>query len=293
MMPGELIFSGKYLLWTDPFHSDKFVHIIDHKTGEEVNSIIDVGEGPQEFRTPDLFLVEKNKLFVYDSNSGKTALLSIEKAVNKENPFIEFGKKNMSGITRGIALNNNEFLFFYPGKSLPFSLERSTNQTFFGKLPIESDVENGFNVFQGVVVYHLTKQKIVYATFNFPYMAVYEKCGDTFCLKKEKLRNADYSIKNNEFFYHGEEKGVREMCLLRDYIVTLERDRTVDTTDERKVGRDFTKLPHTVFLYDYALNLKKIINLGMPVLRLASDPSTNTLYTIGVNPDFVLMKYEL
>lgn len=294
MMPGELIFSEKYLLWTDPFHSEKFVHIINPETGEELTSIIKKGEGPQEFLTPDVILTGKETLFVYDQNSDKTALLSIDKAVRKENPFLESGKKNLKGITRGLSIHTNEYIFLEPGSKTPFVLEKNNiRKTVFGKQPVESNIENGYDVFQGVIAYSPAKEKIVYTTFRFPYMAVYKKCGDSFCLEKESLRNTNYNIKDNKFFYKEQERGAKEMCLLKDYIVTLERDRTIDSTDENKVGRDFSKLPHTIFLYDYDLNLKKIINLGMPILRLASSPSANTLYTIGVNPDFVLMKYEL
>ena len=48
-----------------------------------------------------------------------------------------------------------------------------------------------------------------------------------------------------------------------------------------------------IFLYDYDGNLVKIVDLGIPVMRIASEEQSNTLYAIGVNPDFVLVKYEL
>jgi hypothetical protein len=31
----------------------------------------------------------------------------------------------------------------------------------------------------------------------------------------------------------------------------------------------------------------------MPLLRLATDPLDNTVYAIGINPDFVLVKFEI
>lgn len=48
-----------------------------------------------------------------------------------------------------------------------------------------------------------------------------------------------------------------------------------------------------LFLYDYDGNLKKIVDLGYPVLRIAADIKNNILYAIVVMEDFVLVKYEL
>lgn len=47
------------------------------------------------------------------------------------------------------------------------------------------------------------------------------------------------------------------------------------------------------FVYDYDGKLLKIVNLGMPVMRIAADGRSNALYVIGVNPDFALAKYDL
>ena len=34
--------------------------------------------------------------------------------------------------------------------------------------------------------------------------------------------------------------------------------------------RDLSKVPNTIFVYDYNFNLKKIINMSMPILRIAA-----------------------
>ena len=46
-------------------------------------------------------------------------------------------------------------------------------------------------------------------------------------------------------------------------------------------------------VYDYNGKLLKIVDLGMPVMRIAADGRSNALYAIGVNSDFVLAKYDL
>ena len=79
----------------------------------------------------------------------------------------------------------------------------------------------------------------------------------------------------------------------KDYIIALQRDYTVDDMDERKVGRDVSKCPRTVFLYDYDGNLRKIVDLGIPVMRIAADHRSNVLYAIGADPEYLLVKFEL
>ena len=87
--------------------------------------------------------------------------------------------------------------------------------------------------------------------------------------------------------------GPKELTLTLNYIVTVDRDPSIDQTDQNEVGRDPMKLPHTVFIYDYEGNLLKIANLGFPILRIAADTKNNTLYAIVVMDDYVLVKYEL
>ena len=47
--------------------------------------------------------------------------------------------------------------------------------------------------------------------------------------------------------------------------------------------RDLSKVPNTIFVYDYNFNLKKIINMSMPILRIAAKGDSNTLYAIGID----------
>lgn len=43
-------------------------------------------------------------------------------------------------------------------------------------------------------------------------------------------------------------------------------------------------------LYDYGSRLVKVVDLGMPVVRIASDRRSNTLYAIGLpKRDFILL----
>ena len=127
----------------------------------------------------------------------------------------------------------------------------------------------------------------------FPYYSIYKREGNSFKLKKEIANVSDYSLKDNKFKYQGSLRGPQYLTTTSQYIVTVERDPKYDQTDGMMIGRDFTKLPQTIFLYDYELQLKKIIDLKKPILWVTANPSTNTIYLIAVDPDFVLLKYDL
>ncbi|MDR1202028.1 MAG: hypothetical protein LBL58_10435 [Tannerellaceae bacterium] len=67
MLPGEMYVSGQYLLWTDPFNKEAFVHVVDTKTGKEVGTMIQKGEGPEEFVSPQIDVMTNNQILAYKS----------------------------------------------------------------------------------------------------------------------------------------------------------------------------------------------------------------------------------
>lgn len=292
MMPGALFLTEDYILWTDPFHSDFFVHVLDRKTGKEIGGMVDIGQGPHEFVTPSAAKCPGNGLFVYDLNSERTGIFSLPGAIVDKGDFLH-GKMEQKDVTNIIFLDADRRVSFSPVHQKPFTVIKDSEMKSFGKLPVEGDIANPYNHFQGLFAYHPLKKCLVYSTFLFPYLALYREEGNSFKQQKEVFFSEEYEVKHGAFSYFGERRGAIELALTSDYIVTLERDRKFDKTDDRNTGRDFMKLPHTVFLYDYELRLEKIADLGAPVLRLAADPKTNTLYAITVNPDFTLVKCEL
>ena len=126
-------------------------------------------------------------------------------------------------------------------------------------------------------------------------MAIYTKNGKSFKLQTEVKGKFDYSVSSGGELKRSRDskEGPKELTLTLDYIVTVDRDPSIDQTDDREVGRDSMKLPYTIFIYDYEGNLLKIANLGFPILRIAADTKNNTLYAIVVMDDYVLVKYEL
>jgi len=292
VMPGALMLTENYLLWTDPISSERLVHVLDRNTGQEYGQMVSVGQGPQEFISPNVATLPNDRLYVFDINSEKTGLFSIADAVRGDNSFLMAEMEVKGDITRLLSTSEEELITFSPSASEPFTITNSGKTDSFGKLPFEN-VVHGYNHFQGQIAYNSQKESLIYTTFKFPYLALYQKEKNSFKKDKEVCFSDDYEIRNGVFIYNGERRGAIELALTADYIVTLERDRKFDDTDESRTGRDFTKLPQTVFLYNYDLQLEKIVDLGMPILRLAADTSNNTLYAIVVNPDFMIVKCEL
>ena len=75
--------------------------------------------------------------------------------------------------------------------------------------------------------------------------------------------------------------------------MSLHRDWENEPLEKPVRGRDERLLPHLAYLYDYNANLVKVVDLGVPVVRIASDRRNNVLYALALNPDYMLLKYEL
>ena len=296
MMPGDIYLSGNYILWADPFNTKKHIHILDKESGKEIGLMVDRGEGPDEFVSPSIVVLPDDRIFIFDSYTGKTGVQSITKAVRGENPILSKASIELGDVTAMAYTEKEETIWFNPTKSQPFSIRGKGDNpkiSTFGKLPFKGEISNGIQHFQGHLSYNPNNQTLVYTTMMFPYYSIYKREGNSFKLKKEIVNVSDYSLKDNKFKYQGHLRGPQYLTTTSEYIVTVERDPKYDQTDGMMIGRDFSKLPQTIFLYDYELQLKKIINLKKPILWVTANPSTNTIYLIAADPDFVLLKYDL
>lgn len=288
-LPGEMVVCDDYLAWADPFTVDNYLHIVDLNTGKEIGQMGKRGQGPKEFTSPMLSCIVKDRcLRVEDANTSRRALFSIDSLLQGGNYYIEL--PNSEGF-KGVELEEGMYFKDAPD-SIPHYFELTVNgQTvYFGNYPIENE---RFHI-GGNIAYDPLKGRLVYASWVFPYMAVYQKDGNTFKLLHERKKVPDYRVVDDELYLEEREKaGAFSVIQLKDYIVTLERDYYTDNTNEMTVGRDFTKCPQTLFLYDYELNLKKIVNLRMPIVRITGTPKDNMVYAMVVNPEFTLVKCDV
>lgn len=289
-MPGDLLLTDNYLVWSDPFSRDYFVHVHSASTGEELGVMGKVGEGPKEFVTPMInrYCVD-NKIFAVDANGKNVGYLSIDSLINGQEPYCKLSdreqKMKMEKMDHELYINTTD-----DGSETYFRTIMNGQESFWGAYPIpEMKVRVG--IYES---YDPVEGLFVVSSFSFPYLALYKKENSTFTLQWErKSNNENYIITDDDIVFDRKIRGAQDVCMSKDYIITLERDRERDPMDESTVGRNISKSPRTVFLYDYTGRLLKIVDLGMPAMRIAAGRNSNTLYIIGGNPDYVLAKYEL
>ena len=292
-MPGSLMILDHYAIWSDPLSADDQVHVINLQTNQEIGKFLDIGNGPNEFVTPDYTLTSNNNVIVYDTSQDKMSFYSIDSLEKQKNPLLMTIKAGTKGYTRIIDTQGQNFVKFKPDNKYPFLYDQQP----FGKCLFEKEEEfnNRFDVLQGNIAYNRDNQTFIYSAFDFPYIAAYKKeeQPDNFRLLWERKGDIDYYVSEGKMILDRTRMGAMELALTKDYIVTVQRDYQTDPTDESRVGRDFSLCPQTLFVYDYQSNLKRIIDFKMPILRIGSDIKNNTIYAIVVNPDFCLVKYDI
>ena len=134
----------------------------------------------------------------------------------------------------------------------------------------------------------------MYASYRFPYIEIYDIKNDEVSLSFSNVIPENlYQRKGSEIVFGRNRTGSMDMTLTKDYIVTVQRDYETDDIEESTVGMDFSKLPKTLFLYDYDGNLKKIVNVNIPVFGIAGDINNNEVYALGTAPEFVIAKFKL
>lgn len=289
-MPGDLIISDSFLIWTDPFARDYFVHVHDVLTGKKIGMMGKVGEGPNEFISGGIsrFCIN-NKLSANDANSNTKGYLSLDSLVLNKNTFISESKHEQ--VIDLEKLDNETYLGrTEDGASDYFNSNIAGQASSFGVYPVSSVKQH----VGGYKAYDPQEGLLVYTSFQIPYLALYKREGSKFNLLWEISPPEDlYKVVDDGIKFDAKISGAGDVCFTKKYIVTLERDRENDQTDEMTAGRDVQKRPHTVFLYDFDSKLIKIVDLGHPVIRIAADRRSDTLYAIVVDPDYMLVKYEL
>lgn len=294
-MPGTILYQDGIVYWEDPISFEKFVHAVDVKAKSEIASFANMGEGPDDFSVANLSLSPNGGLFINDSNKPLEILYKVDgiSVVSSSRKY-----NHDTRATSLLHLDGEEILYLCPNDENLFCVNKGgASEHSFGERPIKDEMSNAYNVFQGKMAYHASKNMLVYSSFNFPYLSVYKRSGaGAWSQAKELKGDCNYTVSEGKLRFASDgKKGAMELALTDDYIVLLQRDVETEgslSKDETK-GRNVASLPRSLFVYDYDLNLKKIINMPFPMLRLCGDEATNTVYVMSVNPEFELISIEL
>ena len=290
-MPGSMAIAGDYLMWYDPFASDYFVNVHDAATGKLLGKMGKVGQGPSEFVTGDISSHYVNhRFFATDVNGNTCGFLSIDSLLAGKEPFIPMGAKEKEKRPKMMELQKNVFVSLTEdGEEHYFKANVQGKESTFGVYPVKKVREHLGNT----LAYDSISGMLAYCSSSVPYLALYQKEGDSFKLRWEKEPKMGYEISRGRIVPDESIGGVFGLSLCKDYIVSLHRDWENERLDKSVSGRDERMLPHLVYLYDYKGNLVKVVDLDLPIVRIASDRRSNTLYALGLNPDYMLVKYEL
>lgn len=293
-MPGDLLCTDKYLFWSDPFNSP-FAHFIDKKTGKEVAATGLYGQGPDEFSMPWFAEYNGDTIFVWDLNEDKQKFLTLDSGKNVLwQPLSQRG--DVTSYSAMIQLSKERSIRHNPEAiDHPFIFICENDTIKFGEDPIKGDfsADSKYNCFQGEICYNRRKDLLVYCPLKFEYMTIYELNGKKFDLKYEYAPTPKYTVSDGELkILDNTRAGAKGLCFTANYIVTLEYDYDNESVTLPR-GRDFSKLPHCIFLRDYSGKLQRKVDLEVPILRIAGDDSSDTLYAIVVNDEFNLIKVDL
>jgi hypothetical protein len=294
-MPGRLIKTKDYLVWENPFTNDKFLHVHDIKSGREVGKMGTIGQGPGEFNTPSIDQTYlKNNILVYDLNTPHQALFNIDSLVEDRNPYTRLKNNEFTMATRIKNIGEDKFIIYQPAEEKRYRIISNENNIAFGEPFIRANIDNPYDIFQGSIAYNERRNKLIFTSSRLPYMEIYdiENNIPTLIYQRE-IPPKSYRIQGRQLKENRQRKGAVGVTALKDYIVTIQRDYDVDNTDESTVGMDFTKLPTTVFLYDYEGSLQRIVDVGIPIFRIAGDVECNTFFATGLDVEFVIIKCEL
>lgn len=299
-MPGEVYFVNNYIIIEDALGTDNFYKIYD-TSGSFVKAIVSSGNSSVEFSTPSLTLLENNDIIVSDLNRGNAIIYK-----NGFDSLYQYKDLSPKLLKKSSLKNLHDDFFLTLNNDFNSEIEELfsiyNNDSLvqsFGKFPIfEKDI-NKYDAYQGFLGYNKINGQLIYFSYRIPYYAIYKKNGNNFELAKENnYGKFDYSVNNGNLKVELPDNTpiVSEVALLKDYIVTLgntEEDlKEIPAPSGR--ARDFSRLPRSLFLYDYDLNLIKVISLKTSILRLTSNINSNLLYLATyIDGEFNLSKLNL
>lgn len=294
-LPGDLFYNDGYLIWVDPFARDGFVHILDEKSGKDLLTWGTLGEGPQEFNMPVVSYAFPPYIQIHDMNKDLQATLKIDRQVNDSvSMSVTWGQKKEGNYTRCLQLDDTAFIYFSPEADKPFRIDCRKDVVLTGEYPLKEKITNGFDVYQGEIVYNNKCNLLLFYTYSFPYMAMYKYKDGEMLLEWEE-KTPDYFIKDGALALNKDTpKGINAAVFTKDYIIKLQGDELTEGEYPKNVsGRDMSQLPQSLFVYDYKARLTRIINMKLPVVRLAGDLNTNNIYAIIANPEFCIIRLSI
>lgn len=271
--PRELKIDDKYF-YTPTVLSNFAIGIFNLNSGEVIAGAVRIGKGPKEFITPQISQIYNDQLLISDVNKNQQALFRLKDALEGNNECYLFPKVDFVNYTRVLIIDKDNLVYLTPDNDKLFYHLKNDSLIKFGEKFLRVNEQSQYTLFQGELAYHFTHRKLVYGNIFLPYISTFDFMNGSFTPSNQTIKSG------KKLKYDKKRIGIGALTLTKDYIVCLQRDYKIDRTDESTVGRDYSKLCKTVFLYDFNCKLVKIINLQYPVIRIASVQENNDIVAI-------------
>lgn len=291
-LPGRLLYQDGKIFWEDALNSLLFMHMYDEKTGKELYSFANKGSGPEEFNRPTPTLLPDGGLMIKDLGSRLAIIYKPSGDTLKGTPTAFLGGGNW---TRIAAINDSTLVYLYPGKEIPFKLQCKYQATHFGHRPINESCTNGYELFKGNIRYNSKRKILVYCPINFLYMATYDLSNSKIKLIRETENGIKHTRENGKILLSKSTPfGTRDFDMTKDYIVAVQSDKEYEEALDKQIYADKQiSSTHSVFVYDYDLNLLKIYNFPFAIVRIAGDNLSNDVYLLASTPDFKIIRFKI
>lgn len=287
--PGTLQVTSDRILLQDPFNSDGFLRIYDRKSGEESGQAGVIGRGPGEWNSPDIGNVIHDRVVIYDSHLKQFVMADANNQYRDiSNP--DSIRKTGKDILKLNCLDPHRFIIANWKETHPFEIYITGNYTACGQYPLKENIKNAMDCFQGNILLHPRKKLLLYATFDNPYVAMYRIENDKLNLVWEnQFKPPRYTVMGGLLKWDSDHPhGVSDIAFTKDYVIALVKDFKSDAR-----GRDVQAAPKAIYVFDYKGRLVRIFDLPVHSVRLASDADTNIFYSVGLEPDYCIVEYEM
>ena len=300
-MPGNLLIYEHELVWMDARLGE--VHVLNKDNGSEIKVLSMMGGSPEEAVTPNICWAPNRKLTVFDVNGAKKIQIALDSLA--QDSIIRKKVIPLDKRFQGLALfslSNGQDIYVTPDSIQPFILASSDTLCPFGNYPLKNleNITNRYSILQGTVAYNPYTGKLLHSIGQLSYMALYKWNDREFVLEKEKeFSEIDYTVTQGRMIIRKTPRyAPTAVAITKDYIVSIERDKETSPSASGKEkgkqsGRPFSNAPHHIFVYDKNLDVVKIIDVNIPIFRIAADYQSNWVYVIGVNPEFCIAAFDI
>jgi hypothetical protein len=278
---------------------NQFIELYNLNTTKKIASVGKKGKGPGEFVTPSLDGLFNNRITILDENLNKCGIFSLNNILTKEKDLVKTIKLNeYTNNARLVYIseyNENQFIGASYFTEQPFMLFNSNGITKkFGKYPIEGEINNKPQVFQGDFYYDSQRKLLLYSSFNIGYIALYniENEINAKMVWENYYLDKDYHLNDKKLKWNSsQDRGFFDVTISKDYVIGLLKKNA----KQKDLMRNAESAPRHMLVFKINTGtLTKEYNLDKPVASVACESHKNNIaYCVGFNPDWCLLKYKI